>query len=122
MALEPKDVARLKTFLGKEIDGGTPSEISAFKASLAKVSLETIRERLDTETISRSWKRKLAEAEFGRREDIEANDLGEANLSAEEIRRLRDKRFKKWSQWVSAALIAGCTVILLYTAFIAWSM
>ena len=55
MALEPKDVARLKTFLGKEIDGGTPSEISAFKASLAKVSLETIRERLAW------WERKLRE-------------------------------------------------------------
>ncbi len=122
MALEPKDVARLKTFLGKDVDRGTPSEVSAFKQSLAKVSLETIRARLDTDTISRAWKRTLAEAEFGRRDAVEANDLGDTNLSADEIRRRRDVRFKRWSQWVSGGLIAACTLILLYTAFVAWNL
>jgi hypothetical protein len=46
-----------------------PKEVARFKKLLARLPIEEIERRLDRSIIMRPWKRRVAEAERGRREE-----------------------------------------------------
>jgi hypothetical protein len=122
VAIQPTEIANLKTFLGKPKDGGTPAEVSAFESTLREASLDTIQAHLDERTITRLWKRDLAEAEFGRRErESVARDEDLASGLVETQER-KDARIRHWGGWIAALLIALCSLVILYTGFAWWSM
>ena len=87
------------------------NEVTRFKAALARLSSAEIKRRLDGSVIIRSWKRELAEAEDGRREqvvkDTEARLLDHA---AEQRRRRKDRSRHVWAL-VGGAIIAVVSLI-----------
>lgn len=87
-------------------------EVSTFKKGLESISLDTIRERLVSRTISRKWKRDLVEAEFERRVAQEVDERGDV---APEVSRRRASR--GWGKWLAALIIGGCISIVVYTIY-----
>jgi hypothetical protein len=92
-----------------------PNELARFKNALAKLSSEEIRRRLDGSLIIRPWKRGLAEAEDGRREQAAHATQTRSHLDAANERlRLKDLSRRVWAL-VGIAIAAAIAVI--WTAF-----
>ena len=91
---------------------GSAVEVSAFKKGLLAIDLQTIRERLAGKTITRKWKRDLVEAEYSRRtggssdEDVDQIQVTGAN-----------RKSSAFARFIAAAIIALCSLIILYTLY-----
>lgn len=93
-------------------NAGTNVEVSAFKKGLLAIDLQTIRERLAGKTITRQWKRDLMEAEFARR------TAGDDDEQSDNIRQAKTKQISgPLGRRVAAAIIAVCSVIVLYALY-----
>lgn len=91
-----------------------PQELAAFKATLARTPVSTIIKRLDDNSIARTWKRNLAEAEVARR--ARDDDARAKNTILSSILRHRNASLRAWAVTVfiivcalaiAAALIVG---------------
>lgn len=98
-------VATIGMFCSMTVD---PDEMARFKRTLAKLSPEEIQRRLDGSVIIRAWKRDLAEAEAGRREQEAATRLQNDTADAR-LRRLDTSR-RVW-MLVSVVIIAAVALI-----------
>lgn len=86
-------------------------EVARFKNALARLSLTEIRRRLDGSIIIRAWKRDLAEAEDGRREqETEAVQARSLNRAADRRRQRRDLSWRVWAL-VGGAIFAALSLI-----------
>lgn len=91
-----------------------PGQVSAFKARLKKLPLETLREKLGGPALGLKWQRELAEEEMEEREP--AADAAAPSPAAP----VRRRSVPAWGRWLASILIIGSSAILLYTAYEVW--
>jgi len=87
-----------------------PQELAVFKATLARTPVSVIIKRLDDNSIARTWKRNLAEAEVSRR--THDDDARAKNTILSKIFRHKKASLRAW---VVTVFIIACALAIAAT-------